>query len=294
MTVLYTPLPGSTYANTPRYPDLILGAEIAVLQKQQAALVSTISRLAGPKTLVLITVDDLPAYPARSKYERNLDESFRKSGFLKIVLSAGRVRWTEIDISHSSSLVDEEDGAVARSDEKHGHDAKGVLPPPPTETKRIKTAYIDYVPLDTSKNLPRSNVNGGFAVTLASHQQTKTMDALSDSLQRLPLDSPPPLPGENDERGAQAKASPGGGSNDDLDSHHVNGYFKPSLLSTCARCHNQFINNSRLFNNPHCGLLNPHMVCRYHPQYYEAKFWDCCGAEEENAPGCVKGVHMSY
>ena len=88
MRILYNLQHGSTYENNPRYPDLIIGAEIAVLQKQQSALVSTISRLAGPKTLVLLTADDVPAYPAKSKYERNLDKSLREAGFLKIVLCA--------------------------------------------------------------------------------------------------------------------------------------------------------------------------------------------------------------
>lgn len=357
MSILYTPLPGSTYANTPRYPDLILGAEIAVLQKQQQALVSTISRLAGPKTLILLTADDLPAYPAKSKYERNLDEALRKAGFLKIVLSTGRVMWQDMEVDNGAKCVDSNSNG-GDDDYKSSREAAPKtlpLPPPATITKQtVKGAFVEYIPLSSS--LSSSAVSSSSAqpteFTLASHKEAAaaraTIDSLSDSLKRLPLnsrdprngrgqgsrDSPPPLPGDHnhdDNRnhcgGAGSGSNHGNqrtvagmGSNDNLDVHHVNAYFKPSLLSTCARCHAQYFNNPRLFNNPRCRLFNPHIKCRYHPQYYvcrfhpaelgnsgdglgyygngqegyHAKFWDCCGAEEESAQGCMEGVHIAY
>ncbi|KNA14284.1 hypothetical protein SOVF_108840 isoform A [Spinacia oleracea] len=72
----------------------------------------------------------------------------------------------------------------------------------------------------------------------------------------------------------------------------------------CRRCKVSF--------NP-CS--NPPSSCRFHPsffvcrrhddqkRYYElgpddppyaAKFYDCCGAENPDAPGCVASSHISY
>ena len=107
------------------------------------------------------------------------------------------------------------------------------------------------------------------------------IDHLSNCLSRLPLDvgvdknnpegvinpgtsdnevkAPPPLPGcmgprRDNHNHDVARRQNTSDSNGDLDVHHVNAYFKPSLLSTCARCHSQFFNNPRLFNNPNANF----------------------------------------
>ena len=79
--------------------------------------------------------------------------------------------------------------------------------------------------------------------------------------------------------------------------------------STCKRCKAQFTPRS-----------NHARACVYHPQLYTGgevgkytgfvpispalehrsrerglvRFWDCCNALEEGAPGCCTGKHVSY
>ena len=198
---------------------------------------------------------------------------------------------------------------------------------------------------------------GGGRGTAASNKEAGDVQGLSDALARSHLESvPPPIPSDgkhNTTTGSYnipetgSNITPNGGSykggnteddigcgiddedddddddgdDSDLSNHHVNAYFKPSLLLTCARCHQPFFNNPRLFSNPARGLFNPQLaVCRYHPQYYvcrfhpaelgssgdglgyygngeegyDASFWDCCNNAERDAPGCVTGPHVVY
>jgi len=83
----------------------------------------------------------------------------------------------------------------------------------------------------------------------------------------------------------------------------------PEPLSTCRRCRASFTASS---NGPH--------VCRYHPALFTGgevgkylgfvprsgavedqlkqrglvRFWDCCGALSEGAPGCATSRHWAW
>jgi len=77
------------------------------------------------------------------------------------------------------------------------------------------------------------------------------------------------------------------------------------LCKRCLKAYNEAESEVCRF---HPGLF----VCRFHPNsakasgdglgYYgdpkwegwEAKFWDCCGSEDEGSPGCVAGRHRSF
>ncbi|KFK40829.1 hypothetical protein AALP_AA2G046900 [Arabis alpina] len=72
----------------------------------------------------------------------------------------------------------------------------------------------------------------------------------------------------------------------------------------CQRCKRCFTDSS---NDASSCRFHPSLfVCRRHDdqkRYYElgpkdppyaAKFYDCCGAEDPKAPGCVTSAHLSY
>ena len=75
-----------------------------------------------------------------------------------------------------------------------------------------------------------------------------------------------------------------------------------SSLATCQRCHQQFDTKSNQDNS--CKFHRSLYVCRLHTEgkaYYgvevgdwNGKFWDCCGAENQDAQPCAQGKHVSY
>ncbi|XP_057774079.1 uncharacterized protein LOC130993268 [Salvia miltiorrhiza] len=74
--------------------------------------------------------------------------------------------------------------------------------------------------------------------------------------------------------------------------------------TVCRRCKQLY---TAVSNSPDSCRFHPSFfVCRRHDdqkRYYElgpddppyaAKFYDCCGAEDPDAPGCTTGFHISY
>jgi hypothetical protein len=135
---------GSSVCSSGDAPDLLFGAEIAVLYKQQPLLCETIDRLSGPQTLVLLSVDDVPKRPtitadlgsgsitheipkvasstAQHKmpltrpgappvggYAAMLDRDMAERGFIKRVVSLQGVQWKKVrDLvtsDHGKSIV---------------------------------------------------------------------------------------------------------------------------------------------------------------------------------------------
>jgi hypothetical protein len=83
--------------------------------------------------------------------------------------------------------------------------------------------------------------------------------------------------------------------------------------TTCRRCHASFVKDGPDDHDKACVSHRGLYVCQFHPNnaaasgdglgYYgngpdgdgwPAKFWDCCGAEDEATPGCVARPHASY
>eukprot|EP01039_Chlorochromonas_danica_P004337 gene4339-4758_t len=99
--------------------------------------------------------------------------------------------------------------------------------------------------------------------------------------------------------------------------HRVLAFFPSAYRALCQRCKHPFPAKSGnpLALLPTCRFHPGLFVCRYHPAevrcsisgngdglgYYStgeegwpARFWDCCGAEEQSAPGCVWDRHIAY
>ncbi|EYU19749.1 hypothetical protein ABFS82_06G091500 [Erythranthe guttata] len=74
----------------------------------------------------------------------------------------------------------------------------------------------------------------------------------------------------------------------------------------CKRCKQSYAASSSSNTADSCRFHPSFFVCRRHDdqkRYYElgpndppyaAKFYDCCGAEDVNAPGCTTSSHISY
>ncbi|KAG8390511.1 hypothetical protein BUALT_Bualt01G0091000 [Buddleja alternifolia] len=72
----------------------------------------------------------------------------------------------------------------------------------------------------------------------------------------------------------------------------------------CKRCKHLYATSSNTSTS--CRFHPSFFVCRRHDdqkRYYElgqddppyaAKFYDCCGAEDAEAPGCTTNFHISY
>ncbi|KAL0317850.1 UNVERIFIED_CONTAM: hypothetical protein Sangu_2199300 [Sesamum angustifolium] len=75
-------------------------------------------------------------------------------------------------------------------------------------------------------------------------------------------------------------------------------------LRLCKRCKHHYSPSSNIPTS--CRFHPSFFVCRRHDdqkRYYElgpddppyaAKFYDCCGAEDVEAPGCTTSFHISY
>ncbi|PFH36222.1 hypothetical protein BESB_044140 [Besnoitia besnoiti] len=77
----------------------------------------------------------------------------------------------------------------------------------------------------------------------------------------------------------------------------------------CRRCHSYFNSSDEKERSSGCHYHHQSYVNRYHPEgerYYAAveenpkhkgwhgSCWECCGAEEKDAPGCTWGPHVTY
>ncbi|KAK4792526.1 hypothetical protein SAY86_022961 [Trapa natans] len=79
---------------------------------------------------------------------------------------------------------------------------------------------------------------------------------------------------------------------------------EPEKEKTCKRCKQVYKTSTN--SSFSCRFHPTFFVCRRHDdqkRYYElgpddppyaAKFYDCCGAEEPDAPGCTTSFHTSY
>ncbi|CAM6095976.1 unnamed protein product [Calypogeia fissa] len=93
-----------------------------------------------------------------------------------------------------------------------------------------------------------------------------------------------------------------GGSKDMAESNQSNTQRKAQPV--CKRCKNTFDRTSNTASS--CRFHPSFFVCRWHDDQqryydlkpddppYEAKFYDCCGAEDMEAPGCTTAFHSSY
>ncbi|KAJ8761700.1 hypothetical protein K2173_004476 [Erythroxylum novogranatense] len=82
---------------------------------------------------------------------------------------------------------------------------------------------------------------------------------------------------------------------------HKDNEIREKVCRRCQQTYSPFSNTSSA-----CRYHPSFFVCRRHDdqkRYYElgpddppyaAKFYDCCGAEQPEAPGCSTSFHVSY
>ncbi len=169
----------STAMNTGKYPDLVVGAEIAVLSKQQEALVDTIDRLTGPRTLVLLTCDEEPTLsPTPSKYEDSLDARMARMGFLKAVVAVGRVQWKRVSKDDTSEVAYFTDLTPHFS---CSNSAKGV--------RQLRHAIqADKEEREVSETYKKENKRGTIEYQDKPYQGNKSAEGKEEKIQNLVVD----------------------------------------------------------------------------------------------------------
>lgn len=92
--------------NSIGYADLLLGAEITCLQKQQHLLVPTIAYLAQPSTVILLTFDECATSAGySSSYEKQFNELMLSEGFCKSVIFSGSIEWHSLSAGEKTAIL---------------------------------------------------------------------------------------------------------------------------------------------------------------------------------------------
>lgn len=292
--------------------DIIVGAEITCLRKQQQNLMETIKMLSGPNTVVLLSFDDIPMVisescilaedeksstvgkplleelspsivVAMSKYEKEMNDRMKLAGFHRAVVCTANVEW------HKEDAVDR----------------NSVLP-------EIPNTFDDFALVHQSISREKISVAKKAFATVDDMTSKYYNDLQSISFPHLQLDDRSSLKVIDSKKSSDASHH----------THHITAYYRPSAVSVCSRCHkkfllvfNKYVEECNQSLGSACRHHGGYYVCRYHPAelrlsidgggdgmgYYgngkegwEAKFWDCCGNEDINAPGCVLKNHLSY
>lgn len=248
------------------FPDMIVGAEIAVLKKLQPWLVDTIDALAGPQTLVLLSCDGVPAALPDSDFERSLDDRMRSKGFLKAIVHAAKITWVASGSSGDSTNRTEE--AVLRDlrpEYQVGNaDSVPLRVMSLSTQERALTESMDSVVLksqktkDDNSELDQHHINMYFRATALRscrrcHQSfINASTLLNNKKYRL-------------------------FSADMMDCSYHSQYY-------VCRWHPQ----EALYSSDGEGYYGANN------DNYEAKFWDCCESADPNARGCMRGCHEAY
>lgn len=258
--------------------DIVVGAEIMVLIKQQIHLMAAIGTLSHASTLTLLTADG--AVPS-SKYEALFCDAMRRAGFGHAEVARGCVTWSsDLETESKTAMLKSfvvgpglllQQDTKARGDKENdetGTDGgcwRAVMLPPPQPLLRVQKmgqSASQFAEAESEKPLP---------VPPPSTQTIKTADA-------------------------------------ELTTHRVLFFCKNVALRTCKNCHGRFVAGySNAFNVPELCRFHPLLfVKRWHPSEvsldcghgdregyygggtkdYRAEFWDCCGSEDKSNIGC--------
>jgi hypothetical protein len=260
--------------------DLIIGAEITCLRKQQTLLVNTIVDLceSNPHALVLLSFDGTPP-PNDCMYEKDMLAKMTEKGFRHQVVCVADCSWT-VDNYKAESKTGETEFA--------GKESRATLRDRTSEFCNPSRALIS--PLQDKKQ-------GG---------RNASSKSAADRAPR------PPRPSYGDEsKGSHTTCS----TSTEHTTHHITLFYRPSAVGTCSRCQKEYLLHPSLQSASLCVHHPSYFVCRYHPaeircsingvgdglgyygngqEGYAAKFWDCCGAEEQSVPGCCWSEHIPY
>ena len=259
-------------------PDLIIGAEITCLRKQQPLLVNVIADLyeSNPHALVLLSFDGLPGAPGCAS-AKEMIQRMTERGFRHMVVYVGTCDWTV-------EVAQQRDPDVAS----------------PTYTGKISKAYLRDL---TSEYCDmKSPLMQTFLLHREVPQSSAGESGSNDS--KCTAQSSHTQPAEN-----YTKLS------NDSSTHHIILFYRPSAVGVCSRCQEEYFCHPVLHPHQACVHHSNYFVCRFHPaetrcsinglgdglgyygngqEGYSATFWDCCGAEDSAAPGCCSGLHVPY
>lgn len=267
--------------------DILLGAEITCLAKQQDLLVKTIHSLAesNPDIIILLSFDGAPRIDS-PRYEEDMLSKMKAQRFQHAVVYTGEVHWETTKTAGSSGS---EQGRITRA---------RILDRTMDYHHDLNWFYFPYVNFVSENWRERFDSSYSLASNMSSSKHGSEADMMhSGSATYTPI--PPPVPPDEELN----------------HTHHIIAFFRARAVHTCCRCHKQFSNLAAL-NPPHaCRYHKGMYVCRRHPAetrlsinglgdnlgYYsngaegwDAEFWDCCGAENRNAPGCQFSPHRPY
>lgn len=256
---------------------VIYGAEIACLMKQHDLLVDSIQQLAdqSPSSVVFITFDGSPA-DAPAKYKSSFLQKMKNSGFASAVVFTGSIEW---QADENSSMEKNR----LRADPTH------IFPPPLPEIDSSTTI----------SNAAKGTYTTGYFRDLSNYYSN---DRHWTAFVNETLEQPNINQKETVESYTIHK---------DESIHHIIAFFKMSSMRLCSRCNRyHFVP----IHNRTCRFHSGFYVCRQHPAelklsvdglgdslgYYgtgeewRAHFWDCCGDENQQHPGCRRDYHQQY
>lgn len=277
--------------------DVVIGAEITCLRKQQPILVDTIVQLIhhSPEAIVLLSFDDVPP-PNGCNYEAEMLKHMRERGFRHEVVCVADIDWTIVSTYSTGS-------SATAPGQPEGSETM-LLRKVSTATLRDRTP--EFVDVNNPLVLP---FLGGAAAS------TVTLEEKAPS-----ANTPPPPPHNSSSSSGLASSAENNAAvrektTTERTTHHITLFYRPTAVSVCSRCQREYFRHPTLTPVTRCVYHGSYYVCRFHPaevrcsingqgdglgyygngrEGYPAKFWDCCGEEGFDARGCCEGVHMQY
>lgn len=295
--------------------DIIVGAEITCLRKQQGLLTDTIVQLceSNSEAIVLLSFDGAPP-PNGCMYQKDMIARMAAKGFQHSTVCAAECEWVNQVIPNADNKTGSTKVSTAFI---HDHTWKY-----PSARNRVSfPCFHEVAPAVAESKQSNAKVPQAKDNKENAHDKSNTKACYDDV---------PPLPhvGAVDAE-AKALAALSGDSSDAISSgvkvahkttsektaHHIIAFYRPAAVNTCRTCQQQYFRLPGL-NSPqacrhHAGLY----VCRRHPgetqcsinglgdglgyygngqDHWKAEFWDCCGSEDPTAMGCCAARHVPY
>ena len=290
-------------SSLPSSCDIILGSEITCLKKQHPYLTQILFHYAlkNPHLVIFLTFDDIPNKDQPpSKYEKEFIELMKKQSFYSAIIYTGKIQWQKNSLQEKKDNYFKQLGIPSSSSSS-------------SADKDVQhEAYLQDVTLQYDHDLDWLSIPNNLYLSTSSpsslKKKRKQNPSFSDELPASPVVAMDVHADGKDENLNTAI--------DSVHYHHITAFFRPTAINTCSRCHKQFFRMNSLLNDDHlCCYHGGYYVCRRHPAeirlsidgqgdslgYYgngkegwAAKFWDCCGNEDEHAMGCRKGPHQLY
>jgi Lysine methyltransferase len=239
------------------HPDLILGAEITCLRKQQPDLMKTIEVLAGPRTLILLSFDDLPmpiSMPTSgtnrseregsdvtdsrcpvnvvSMYEREFGGRMQAAGFNRAVVCTAAVDWVKENVLEGSAVSAHSSSGRNPVQLTVGHtssncDIGGVNTHAQNQTKALKKSHAVVHDI-TSQHYHNHDIVSFPCLFDVNGNKNGPYG-------KLPLC----VDLSDDTAHPAQKHQPFLAISHHV--HHITAYYRPTALSTCTRCHKSYI-----------------------------------------------------